>query len=372
MKIRTGFALTSLVLATSVATPSIAAEAGEKNVLQGRSIGYVMTHRNWAVHITPGAQEECPNGINDGQREQFKILYPDDGTPRTLLDTQLKWEGDTWHPTTTPEPYAYHAAQGKISAGLNLDGKVGANDFVSPEGERGIDNQLYRAIGCLGGYNNSQPYMTFYEGNALQRFTFNRILIELTNVDDLVNDDDVTVTTYRGLDSMLNDATGEKYLPGGTQRVDARWGKEFIASFRGRIEDGVLTTDPGETDLRLPLSIAFDSTGVHPIKGAVFKLKLTEDYAEGLIAGYADAWGWYLQLNSGWSTHHQNYGQVSSPSLWRLFTALADGYPDANGQNTALSAAANVRFARAYIVHPEKAVASDQSTPGTTANVTRH
>jgi hypothetical protein len=37
---------------------------------------------------------------------------------------------------------------GRIADGFNLDGKVGSNDFVSPEGQKGIDNALYRAWGC--------------------------------------------------------------------------------------------------------------------------------------------------------------------------------------------------------------------------------
>ena len=36
----------------------------------------------------------------------------------------------------------------RIGDGFNLDGKVKANDFVSPDGEKGIDNALYRAWGC--------------------------------------------------------------------------------------------------------------------------------------------------------------------------------------------------------------------------------
>ena len=36
----------------------------------------------------------------------------------------------------------------RIGDGFNLDGKIKASDFVSPDGEKGIDNNLYRAWGC--------------------------------------------------------------------------------------------------------------------------------------------------------------------------------------------------------------------------------
>jgi hypothetical protein len=361
MKYRLGLAVAALTLGSAGAGPSFAADPAAKAGITNRTIGYVMTLREWSIHRTPGAKEECPEGVNDGEREHFKLLHPEDGKQRTLLDTQLRWESETWHPKLTPEPYGYHEVKGKISKGLNLDGKVDADDFTSPDGERGIDNQLYRAIGCLAGYNNPQPYMTFFEGNAVRRNNFNRTLIELTEVDDLVNDPDVTVTTYRGRDNLLNDASGNNFLPGGTQRIDARFGKEFISTFKGKIEDGVLTTQTA--DLRLPLTIAFDSTGVHVIKDARFRLKLTPDYAEGNIGGYVDVWSWYLQLNSGWATHHQNYGQVSAPSLWRLMNRLADAHPDEKGQNTAISGSIDVQFARTHVIHPNKPVAADGTAP---------
>ena len=36
----------------------------------------------------------------------------------------------------------------RIGDGFNLDGKIKASDFVSPDGEKGIDNNLHRAWGC--------------------------------------------------------------------------------------------------------------------------------------------------------------------------------------------------------------------------------
>jgi hypothetical protein len=357
----TALAVGAISMGSSYAADLAAASVAATPAVKGRTIGYVLTHRKWAIYTTPGAKEECPHGVNDGEREQFKILYPDDGTQRTILDTQLKWEGETWHPSRGPEPYPFYEVEGKIGTGLNLDGKVGPNDFTSPDGEKGIDNQLYRAIGCLAGYNNSQPYMSFYEENAMRRFAFNRLLIEITDVDDLVNDDDVTVTTYRGLDGLFNDASGDNYIAGGTQHVDARWGKEFISTFKGKIKDGVLDTAPG--DFRVAESIAFDSTGVYQMKDARFHLKLLPDAAQGFIGGYSDVRAWYLQLNSGWATHHQNYGQVSSPSLWRALMRLADGHPDKTGQNTTISSAMDVKFTQAYIVHPDKPVAHDTTAP---------
>ncbi|MET0281855.1 MAG: hypothetical protein ABW278_12150 [Steroidobacteraceae bacterium] len=349
MKPYTPLALAALSFGTALVGDSAAVAKTTASAVPGRTIGYVMTHRKWAVYTTPGAKQECPDGLNDGQREQFKILYPDDGTRRTIVDTQLKWEGETWHPSRGAEPYPFQEVQGSTGTGLNLDGRIGPEDLTSPEGEQGIDNQLYRAIGCLSGYNNSLPYVAFYEEDAMRRFTFNALLIEITEVDDLVNDSEVLVTTYRGMDRLFTDATG-KFVAGGTQRVDSRWGGEFVHTFKGRIKNGVLEAGPGT--FRAPLSIAFNDTGVHEMTDARFRLKLTPQSAEGFVGGYTPVWSWYLQLNNGWATHHLNYGRISAPSLWRSLLHLADANPDASGQNTSISAALDVKFSQVYIIHP--------------------
>ena len=49
------------------------------------------------------------------------------------------------------------------------------------------------------------------------------------------------VTVYRGRDPLLLDATGEKVAPGGTQRVDMKYGAKIIQQFKGKIEGDKLT-----------------------------------------------------------------------------------------------------------------------------------
>ena len=341
---------------------SAAAEDDTGAALKNRTIGYALTHHYWAVYQTPGGKTECPQGMNDGPREQFKLLFPDNGEKRTLLDTHLARESEVWFPTTSKEPYPFHEATGKIAIGLNLDGEVGASDFESPDGEKGIDNQLYRALGCINNYRGPDGTAYHFENKYLQQYGVNRLMIELTDVDSLTNDDDVTVTTYRGLDGLLTDATGKDFIPGGTQRVDARWGKQYIQHFNGKIVDGILTT--GVADLDIPWSVTFETSGIHSMRDIRFHLRLTPNGADGLMAGYADVQDWYYHLTAGWSTHHQSYGQESSPSLYRALRRLADAYPDPEtGDNTAISSAIDVKFTQVFIVHPSQEVASKEDQP---------
>src|SRR3954470_15666005 len=87
----------ALIAAPVVAAAIFAGAASADDAaspLRNHTIGYVLTDRHWAVYVTPG-KTECPQGMNDGPREQFKILFPDDGTKRKLIDTQLAREGET-------------------------------------------------------------------------------------------------------------------------------------------------------------------------------------------------------------------------------------------------------------------------------------
>ena len=126
---------------------------------QDRKIGYTIVSKNFAIYQTPDGKSECPNGLNDGPREQFDKLYPRD-KKHTFVGTQLEREGEVWLPDAAPEAHGlpFYEPQSKIAIGLDLDGKNDANDFKSPDGKiAGIDNQIYRVFGCVGNYRGPFP-----------------------------------------------------------------------------------------------------------------------------------------------------------------------------------------------------------------------
>ncbi len=325
----------------------------EESPLRDGTIAYAVTGLRWATYLKPEARVDCPQGVNDGPREQFKLLYPNDGTVRELADTQLQREIESWYPTTAPDRFPFREPGGATAIGMNLDGRIGPNDFTGPEGEPGIDNQLYRALGCINSYRDAHGTNDELNSSEIIKESYNRWLIELTGVENLQNSPHVEVNVYRGLDPLHTDAGGKGILPGGTQRIDARWGARFIQHYQGRIVDGVLETEPA--DLAFPWSV-FEVVADEYIRGARFRLKLTPTTAEGLIGGYADIETWYLQLMRSQSTHDQSYGQLTSISLYKALRRLADGYPDPHtGANTAISSALRAQFTQVYILPSSKA-----------------
>jgi len=187
-----------------------------------------------------------------------------------------------------------------------------------------------------------------FQNKAIVDERYNRMMVELTEVDDLENDDSVTVTVYRGMDRLLTDATGSRVVSGGTQRVDRRWGQNLIRQTEARIVDSVLITEP-IGDLIIPwqnLSVP----SIQLFRDARFELDLSAERATGLLAGYADVDTWYYQLIRNDSTHHLSNGQISGISLYKALRRLADAYPDPEtGENTAISTALDIKMTQVFI-----------------------
>lgn len=346
MKTALSFTLAMMFAAT--------ASAADIAPVRDRAIGYVLTNYFFAMHATE-QKTECPEGLNDGPVAQFNMLFPKDGKKRSVIDTELKREAEIWFPNLAPEPFKFKEPVSAVAPGMNLDGKIGPSDFTSPDGEAGIDNQFYRVIGCIADYRPGGSMRGFHNIYLRDR-AYTRLLIELTDVDSLNDDGDVTVTTYRGLDPLPTDATGNEILANGTQRIDTR-GKIFHKRFHGKIANGVLLTEP--TDLNIPIIMAHDARAFITVRDSRWKLNLTASDAKGMWGGYFDIESFYSAINITYATSHQNYGAQSAPSVYRALYRLADAHPDPQtGRNTAISAAMDVAFKQTFIQHPNKTVSS--------------
>jgi hypothetical protein len=346
----------AIVLLTGVTGTAATAD---ESFIRDRTFGLVLHTKSFAVWQSANGKTECPAGFNDGPREQFAKLYPEN-TVRRFAETQLEREGEIVFPGSGPEPnLVFYEPQGSTGIGLNLDGRVDADDFTSPEGERGIDNQMYRVVGCTMNYRGPDGSARHFIENYMRQFNYNRWLIELKEVDDLTNDPEVVIRLYRGLDDLTRDAAGN-FTSGGTQRVDYKWGKEFMYSTTGSIKDGILTSKPIDITFPESQSRGFPYNSVRDWR---IKLSITSEGAEGLMAGYLDLDRWYHNLWQMWSTHHRSYGNEPLPSQYRALIRNADGYPNEEGQNTHISTAWEVKFAQAFIMHPPQSVAERPGAP---------
>ncbi len=338
------------VLAVGFASVALADEAS--SIKDGR-IGFVLSTAHWSVYQTADGKKECPEGLNPhGPREIFKTLYPEGGR---MEDTVLVRQGLNAYPADHGAQFPYLETHGTTALGLNLDGKVGPKDFTSPDGEKGIDNAFYRVTGCNTGFRGPEGQVQLFANKFMQRLAFGRMMIELSGVEDLTNDPSVEVTIYRGLDQLLLDSTGENVAPGGSQRVDEKYGKKLIQHLRGKIEDGVLVTDPvakGTWAWQIEPGIP-RSLHVHDMR---FRLNLTPTKASGYLAGYFDVDS-LLHWTMGYATHHLAYDRLDAPEFYWAMRKVADAYPDATGANTALSSAISITMSQVFIQHSEEPAA---------------
>ena len=325
-----------------------------------RSIAYAIYDIQWSLYQTKETKDECPSGLAQlGPREQFKAKFS--GVNQKLTDTQLVYESDIWFPSEQSDQFPFREAGGKIAIGLDLDGKTKLSDFTSPDGQPGIDNQLFRVIGCIGNFRDGSAILEA-DKHSLTNRGADQIVVELTDVDSLVNDDDVTITTYHGRDPLVRDATGATFQAGGTQRLDLRWGKNYIQQAKAKIVGGMLITTAPMKDFFMPHEGIAEAAADEWMRDARFSLKLTPAKAEGLIAGYADVEAWYRARTRMWSTHHLSYGQQAQGSIYRELRKLADGFPDAQtGANTAISASYSVKMIQVRVIRPPKDVAEKDS-----------
>ena len=151
---------------------------------------------------------------------------------------------------------------GTAAIGFDLDSKVseagaeescGHGDLASLEGTAGVDNQFAKVWDIIEPLVGVQVAALLLEAINEGRFL---LVIELSEVDDLVNDDDVTLTLLRGKLQPQVGASGF-LLPSQTYRIDRDFPVSQVTG--AAIVNGVL--EAGPIEVRIPIEI-FDANFV--------------------------------------------------------------------------------------------------------------
>jgi hypothetical protein len=370
------------VLAACAATILPAAASAETGGAETK--GYVLTTFEWVAN--DDLKADCPDGLamsskdyylqnlppaererlskGDHEKEIFAALYAPGGFKGPGVRTHnqcadpMDFEGP---PLVT--------VQNTVAPGMNLDGRQSSKPgdaapntcahekFTSPAGEAGIDNQLWRAVGCIRGYRPNADIIKYQNGNIRGgEFT---MLMEIMNVHDMKNDPDVQVGIYASQDTVTVDSQ-QNILPDSSLSVSDD--PKYRAVAHGQIVNGVLTTDP--VDVRLQYrSQGYIKTDYY-VKGALLRLELKPDgTAKGMMGGYYDLETFYDGFMRQAQVVTSALLSYTCPGAYRALNALADGYPDPKtGKCTALSTAFNVEAIPAFIIHPKDKTKTAQDT----------
>jgi hypothetical protein len=261
-------------------------------------------------------KDACPEGTARQNREIFLSSLPPEESERLKkkengAEFNQRWRASLTRPdganicsqyTQFPERPLVRTVQSKYAWGLDLDGDEGDGskdpdgckheNFTTPDGQKGIDNQSYRALGCTLSWRGvdgvaGDIQRGFRDHQASGEYT--QVLL-LRGVDSLVNDPDVEVIYGNTPDRPVVDASG-KFIWNASFTITDQAPRERNV-LKGKIVNGVLTTEPKLIKLTQTWgqSAARDLRGIRS-RWTLYKgrLRLTfqpDGTLKGIVGGY--------------------------------------------------------------------------------------
>ena len=334
---------------------------------------------SWFAAATDGKADQCPRMNAKPAPADYFALMPAARAAELREQLAGKGVGPDRMPYRGPDEMdvsllpgivadpGHVAPQTEIAPGLDLDGNDGTGrppagirkhrNFVSPDGRRGIDNQLFTVEGCVEGLRRKGFLpMIFNEGRAAGRPT---ALIEVSGIDDDRNDAEVWVTVlYSGDD--LKRSPAKVVLPDYTYRIsrDPAFTQDFTR-FRGRIADGILTTAPADR-LHIHEVTGIETTFISPR----LRLEMTADGGmKGIIGGYID-WRKRVVFQIYRSSDYENTVGLQAPAIYNAMKRAADGLQDpVTGEFNGISAAFEIEGVAAFLPPGEPSALLTESQP---------
>jgi hypothetical protein len=347
----------------------VLANAAPASAMQSQS--YVV---NWFAGAAYTKDDNCPGGINPQLDVQFRKELTLTGMAEPQVDKLVKdylanangYEVDTAirhrgrfagrpvnifnNPQTIPDPKMKHVV-GKFGYGFDLDGK-GADDpkaFQDPETlAKGVDNQMFRAMGCLEGFRGSlvnHPTFWYWIWQTI-RDSQPAWLVTITG-EDLTKDGPVTITFDRALEYMVSNSGGEA-RPDVTYRIDPD--PRSHNEFKGEIKDGVATiTEHGDFKM-LQNSWGVPELNIHNFH---MRMKVNKDRSmEAIVGGYQPWHHLYFAFAHGGLSREISSGSI--PGIYYLLKNHADAEPDPKtGQNMSISTSYHIKAVPVFAVPQE-------------------
>ncbi|MBM3756684.1 MAG: hypothetical protein FJW38_22200 [Acidobacteria bacterium] len=241
----------------------------------------------------------------------------------------------------------------RIGEGFNLDGKIKEIDFVSPDGEKGIDNALYRAWGCDAPWRGNGNGTLVLRSNDKMLEGLYTIVIRLTGNKDPMNDDDVTLEIGYSPDKVMKYASG---------RVGADYSYRILKSeqyskLKAKIKDGVVESEQA-AEIHMPqIAWFYNQTRDAFFRNGKIRLIIeSDDKGKGLVGGYRDWRDLYSQnvfaQDGGQQGVREHEDHIANYYALRRH---ADGmYNPKTKRYDGVSTAYRMQLVSAFVVDPDK------------------
>jgi hypothetical protein len=375
-------------LSIIVASYAVAIHA-EPRFMQGGTAGFVVSDIKYALGPDASETGACPDGMTknaseiyiaerkvvqaQGESDEAFTKRVDQGS-KPYLQTSDGENFCSFPELAEPDPHFKTIQRSDIKVrGINIDGRASLNDFLDAQGNRGIDNQFFRVVGCSRSFQSeglSNHFVTTMKTGAWG------ITIQLSGLDDIKNDSEVEVVIAANADPIQLSAARDA-LPYATyaRSQDPR----FRAETTARLVDGVLTSDP--VDMRFH-KVVNSMILERPLQQARVVATLTEEgLLNGYLAGYTPVEALY-DFVYGYRSGKTSEGELSplrersaNGTAFVLghtcnggYYALkehADGLPDPEtGLFTAISTQYEFSAIPAFIVDIETKSLNSELTPG--------
>jgi hypothetical protein len=256
-----------------------------------------------------------------GKRINFRDRGTLNGKPANVQNFPLSW----------PDP-RLESAVGRFAYGFNLDGRLDTGSFEDPEtGEKGVDNAMWRALGCFSNYMVRRPIIPYNESivwdtamDAMPAW-----LVSITG-DDLSKDGPVVVRFDRALNVVMRDAKGG-VLPGSSYTIDAD--PRSSNEFKAYVKNGVVNLEPGNFYMQGESQFY----AVLRMSGMRGRIHLKDDGRIWMVLGGYQPWRDYYHYLA---IRGEGDGLVDLPGVYNLFRKHADANPDPEtGENLDISTA---------------------------------
>jgi hypothetical protein len=243
---------------------------------------------------------------------------------------------------------------GRIGDGFNLDGKIKPADFVSPDGEKGVDNNLYRAWGCDAPWRGNGNATLDMRANDKMQEGLYTMVVRISGNQDPVNDPDATVEIGYSPDKIVRDARSGVAMDYSYRILKAAQ----YTKLKATIKNGVVETEQAP-HLHMPrIAWFYDQAGDANFTSGKIRLKLAPGglSGTGLIGGYRNWRDLYAE-----DTFAQDGGQQGirehedHVSLYYALRRNADGmFNGKTGKYDGISTAYRIKMISAYVVDPDK------------------
>lgn len=333
-------------------------------------MGFVIEDFHAPVLQEPAA---CPDGPTPKLRDAYLDAQPPEERARLRLkenepELTRKWQAMIFGPNganlcSQPELFdrpLLRTVQSKRAIGLDLDegasGETCTHDeFSSPGGDSGIDNQEYRVMGCtlewrgIDGVDGDQA-IGMRQFHASGQWTQ---VILLRGIDSLDDDPEVEVIYANTPDRPMTDSKG-RFLPGASFTV-SDVPPRYRNVLKGQIRHGVLTTAPQD----ITLTQTWGQGGARDIRGNRTKydfrrgrLRLTfqpDGSVTGLLGGYRPIFD-VIQSPAIGGVGAASVAGIDCAAVLATLRRYADGVRDPkSGQCTAVSSAQSIRAVAAHV-----------------------